>query len=197
MNYEIQRPIAKKTEGAESRDELYSRVAKVARCQKKRAKLIISAAFDEMIEMMADGWDIGIPRFGRFVICTAPERPGVNPMTGEKIIIPERKKVRFKPSAPLKRAVMNAPEEKVYLKNKADPRGRPKKQTIKEEEYSENEEDIVDEYDEDDDELNDAEYLEEDQSEENTELNENSQTTIKTDNAEEEEEDDADEWLCI
>ena len=185
MNYEIQRPIAKKSEGQESRDELYSRVAKVARCQKKRAKLIISAAFDEMAGMVADGWDIAIPRFGRFVICTASERPGVNPMTGEKIIIPERKKIRFKPSSPLKRVVMSAPDEKVYLKDKEDPRGRPRKQSVKTEDS---------EYDEDDDELNDAEYFEEDQLEEYIDLNKNN-TTDEEKNVEEE--DDADEWLCI
>lgn len=193
MNYEIQRPIAKKSEGQESRDELYSRVAKVARCQKKRAKLIISAAFDEMAGMVADGWDIAIPRFGRFVICTASERPGVNPMTGEKIIIPERKKIRFKPSSPLKRVVMSAPDEKVYLKDKEDPRGRPRKQSVKTED-SEDEEVNLEEYDEDDDELNDAEYFEEDQLEEYIDLNKNN-TTDEEKNVEEE--DDADEWLCI
>lgn len=43
-----------------------------------------------------------IPGFGRFYIIETKERIGRNPSTGEKIIIPKKKRVRFKPFKNLK-----------------------------------------------------------------------------------------------
>lgn len=221
MNYDIQRPIATKTEGQMSRDELYARVAKATRCQKKRAKKIISAAFDEMIGMMQDGWDILIPRFGAFRLITVEEHQAINPRTLETITVPRKKKVRFRASDPLKRAALEAPDEKIYLEDKIQ---RKTKRTQEEKECTEKEEEnkINEEYVTEEEYINQEEYSLEDDNEEylieeedeyleeyNNQEEHNSKehvtekehnqsnnkkTNSKVNNVEE---DDADEWACI
>lgn len=52
--------------------------------------------------LMEDGKTFAIPGLGRLSVKVRGERNGVNPRTGEKVVIPERKTVSFTCSASLK-----------------------------------------------------------------------------------------------
>lgn len=52
--------------------------------------------------LMEDGKSFAIPGLGRLSVKVRGERNGVNPRTGEKVVIPERKTVSFTCSASLK-----------------------------------------------------------------------------------------------
>lgn len=52
----------------------------------------------------ADG-KCNIPGFGIFSVTSAAERQGRNPQTGAALTIPAKKKIKFAPSAALKRKI--------------------------------------------------------------------------------------------
>lgn len=51
------------------------------------------------------GNEASLPGFGRFVVRTVPAHIGRNPKTGDTVSIPERRRVVFKPSTTLKKAI--------------------------------------------------------------------------------------------
>ena len=59
------------------------------------------------------GEDVNIPDFGHFGVRTMPSRNGVNPATGEKIVIPSHQKVFFRAADK-----MSGFKEKYCLKTK-------------------------------------------------------------------------------
>lgn len=66
----------------------------------------IDAVFDTITKTMLDGDSVNITGFGIFRISHRKARQGINPRTGEKIQIPEKKAPKFRPSKNLKEAVM-------------------------------------------------------------------------------------------
>ena len=68
-----------------------------------KAREIIDAYNDAVVSsLLADGRSFAIPGIGRLSVKVRGERNGVNPRTGEKVVIPERKTVSFACSAGLK-----------------------------------------------------------------------------------------------
>lgn len=67
--------------------------------------------FEAIVEDLQSGRPVQVPGFGTFSIVELAERKGVNPATGEPIIIPARKDIRFKPAKELTDAVLRAPSE--------------------------------------------------------------------------------------
>lgn len=66
----------------------------------------LDAIFDTITEAMASGEKVQIMGFGSFEAKNTKERVGTNPQNPtEKIIIPARRKVSFKPSATLREAI--------------------------------------------------------------------------------------------
>jgi DNA-binding protein HU-beta len=51
------------------------------------------------------GQDVAVPGLGKFRVKEAGERRARNPLTGEQITVPPRRKVVFKPSGTLKDSV--------------------------------------------------------------------------------------------
>lgn len=72
----------------------------------------IDAAVNLILEQMTDalktGQRIDIRNFGAFTVQAMPERPGHNPITGEKVVVPSKRKVHFKPGLGLKQRLFES-----------------------------------------------------------------------------------------
>ena len=79
---------------------------------KKEAKDLVEAFFEEFKQALEDGTQVKLSGFGNFDLRTKSERPGRNPKTGEDIPIKARRVVTFKPGQKLKSRVENAPPPK-------------------------------------------------------------------------------------
>jgi len=72
---------------------------------KKEARELVDSFFQELEASLADGEPIKFSGFGNFDLRDKKERPGRNPKTGEKVPIPARRVVTFKPGQKLKTRV--------------------------------------------------------------------------------------------
>lgn len=82
--------------------ELVKGVAAATGTSEARAKVAITAVFDQVVSAAAKGEEITIPGFGKFSVKDRPERPGRNPSTGQAITIAASKKVSFTPAKGLR-----------------------------------------------------------------------------------------------
>ena len=69
---------------------------------KKHSAEIVDSLFEIIKETLEEGKDVLISGFGKFHIRDRRERKGRNPLTGEPIMLPERKVVSFKCSGKLR-----------------------------------------------------------------------------------------------
>ena len=69
---------------------------------KKEASDYVNDLFELMKEALEEGEEIKVSGFGKFEVRKKGERIGRNPRTGDEIVIPERKVLRFKVSQVLK-----------------------------------------------------------------------------------------------
>jgi integration host factor subunit alpha len=72
---------------------------------KREAKDMVDAFFDEVRLALERGESVKLSGFGNFQLRDKPQRPGRNPKTGEEIAITARRVVTFHPSQKLKAAV--------------------------------------------------------------------------------------------
>ncbi|MDX8380175.1 MAG: integration host factor subunit alpha [Gallionella sp.] len=90
---------------AELSDLLFARVG----LNKREAKDMVEAFFEEIRVQLAQGDSVKLSGFGNFQLRDKPQRPGRNPKTGKEIPISARRVVTFHPSQKLKTMV-----EKTY-----------------------------------------------------------------------------------
>jgi len=90
---------------AELADLLFEKVG----LNKREAKDMVEAFFEEIRSQLAQGDSVKLSGFGNFQLRDKPQRPGRNPKTGEEIPITARRVVTFHPSQKLKSMV-----EKTY-----------------------------------------------------------------------------------
>ena len=90
---------------AELADLLFEKVG----LNKREAKDMVEAFFDEVREALRKGDSVKLSGFGNFQLREKPQRPGRNPKTGEEIPITARRVVTFHASQKLKAAVETAP----------------------------------------------------------------------------------------
>ena len=83
--------------------EFVKAVAEKAGIIKKDAAMVIDAVLEVIEETLKKGEEIKIVGFGTFKVVTRKERKGRNPRTGEEIVIPAAKVVKFYPGAKLKK----------------------------------------------------------------------------------------------
>jgi integration host factor subunit alpha len=69
---------------------------------KKESSNYVNEVLELMKETLEDGEEIKVSGFGKFEVRKKSERIGRNPRTGDEILIPERKVLRFKVSQVLK-----------------------------------------------------------------------------------------------
>ena len=83
---------------AELADLLFEKVG----LNKREAKDMVEAFFDEVRLALEKGDSVKLSGFGNFQLREKPQRPGRNPKTGEEIPITARRVVTFKPGQKLK-----------------------------------------------------------------------------------------------
>lgn len=84
-----------------NKTELINEIAAKAACNKAVAKSALEATLEAISEALAKEDKVALIGFGTFSIVEKSARTGINPHTKEKIEIPARKVVKFKPSADL------------------------------------------------------------------------------------------------
>jgi nucleoid DNA-binding protein len=82
--------------------DLVEIIALEARLTKKDATAAIEATLEAIASCLAQGEEVKLSGFGVFTVKEKAARKGVNPSSGEEIIIPATKAVSFKPSKGLK-----------------------------------------------------------------------------------------------
>ena len=86
---------------AELADALFERLG----LNKREAKEMVDAFFDEIRLALERGESVKLSGFGNFQLRDKPQRPGRNPKTGEEIAITARRVVTFHASQKLKSTV--------------------------------------------------------------------------------------------
>jgi integration host factor subunit alpha len=86
---------------AELADLLFEQVG----LNKREAKDMVEAFFDEIRSALERGEEVKLSGFGNFQLRDKPQRPGRNPKTGEEIPITARRVVTFHASQKLKVSV--------------------------------------------------------------------------------------------
>ena len=76
-------------------------IAARAQLNKVDAKKALEATLETIAEALKNEDKVQLIGFGTFAVVDKPERTGINPLTKEKIVIPARKVVKFKPAAEL------------------------------------------------------------------------------------------------
>ena len=84
-----------------NKTEFISAVAEKAGATNVDTKAIVDAAVAVIAEEMKKGEKVAILGFGTFSVVERAKREGFNPRTKEKIKIPARKIVKFKPGSDL------------------------------------------------------------------------------------------------
>ena len=69
---------------------------------KREAKDMVEAFFEEIRNALENGDSIKLSGFGNFELRKKSERPGRNPKTGEEVAISARRVVTFRPGQKLK-----------------------------------------------------------------------------------------------
>jgi integration host factor subunit alpha len=91
---------------AEMAETLFERVG----LNKREAKDMVEAFFDEIRAALVSGRSVKLSGFGNFQLRDKPQRPGRNPKTGEAIPISARRVVTFHASHKLKAQIDLAAE---------------------------------------------------------------------------------------
>lgn len=81
-----------------NKTDLVNSIAAKAELNKQTVKAALEACLETIQEGLAGEGKVQIIGFGTFTVLEKEARDGVNPRTGEKIHIPARKVVKFKPS---------------------------------------------------------------------------------------------------
>lgn len=84
-----------------NKGDLINEIAAKAGLNKVNAKAALDACLEAIEQALANNDSVKLIGFGTFSIVDKPERSGINPRSKEKIIIPARKVVKFKPAAEL------------------------------------------------------------------------------------------------
>ena len=81
--------------------EFASKLTEKVDITKAKAAEVTDAMLAVITESLKKGEDVNFLGFGKFEVVTVKARQSRNPRTGEKITVPEHKKVRFKVSKKL------------------------------------------------------------------------------------------------
>lgn len=84
-----------------NKGELIDEIAAKAQLNKVDARRALEVCLESIEQALANEESVQLIGFGTFSVVEKPERTGINPQTKEKIIIPARKSVKFKPAAGL------------------------------------------------------------------------------------------------
>lgn len=89
-----------------TKKEIVATIASIVETTQTQVELTIDALIGLVINQLKEGNEMTITGLGTFVIKNKPERIGINPATKEKIKIPAKNVLKFKPAKNLKEAVI-------------------------------------------------------------------------------------------
>lgn len=81
-----------------NKNDLIAAIAKETNLTQKRVGEILDAILNSIVETVKEEGSITITNFGKFEKRLRKERKGVNPKTGDLILIPPKEIFVFKPS---------------------------------------------------------------------------------------------------
>lgn len=81
-----------------NKTDLVNEIAAKAQLNKVDAKKALDAVLESISQALANEDKVQLIGFGTFQVVEKAERTGINPATKEKIVIPARKVVKFKPA---------------------------------------------------------------------------------------------------
>ena len=84
-----------------NRTDLVNEIAAKAGMDKNSAKAALDACLESIAQALANEDKVALLGFGTFSVQQKEARTGINPRTKEKIEIPARKVVKFKPGVDL------------------------------------------------------------------------------------------------
>lgn len=82
--------------------QLIEKLSQKAHLSKVQTEAALDAAIDIIQKTVAKGEEVKLVGFGTFSLLDRKSRPGRNPKTGEKVLIPSSKVPRFKPGKDFK-----------------------------------------------------------------------------------------------
>ena len=88
--------------GALTKAELIDLLFEQLGMNKREAKLVVDAFFDQIVQALVRGEDVKLSGLGNFQVREKAPRPGRNPRTGELVPIAARRVVTFHASAKCK-----------------------------------------------------------------------------------------------
>lgn len=81
-----------------NKTDLVNEIAAKAGLSKVDSKAALDAVLESISQALANEDKVQLIGFGTFAVVEKPSREGINPRTKEKIQIPARKVVKFKPA---------------------------------------------------------------------------------------------------
>ena len=84
-----------------NKTDLVNEIAEKAQLNKVDAKKALDAVLESIAQALSNDDKVQLIGFGTFSVMEKEARTGINPRTKEKIEIPARKVVKFKPAADL------------------------------------------------------------------------------------------------
>jgi DNA-binding protein HU-beta len=85
--------------------DLVRTIAKQAGCLQKDANLLVDSFLSIIIRELSEGSKVILTGFGTFSVMETKSKMGRNPQTGERIRIPESKKIKFSAGNALKKKI--------------------------------------------------------------------------------------------
>lgn len=84
-----------------NKTDLVNEIAEKAGLNKVAAKAALNACLEAIEQALVNEDKVQLIGFGTFSVVEKPERTGINPRTKEKLTIPSRKIIKFKPAEEL------------------------------------------------------------------------------------------------
>lgn len=84
-----------------NKTDLVNEIAEKAGLNKVAAKAALNACLEAIEQALVNEDKVQLIGFGTFSVVEKPERIGINPRTKEKLTIPSRKIIKFKPAEEL------------------------------------------------------------------------------------------------
>jgi DNA-binding protein HU-beta len=90
--------------------EIVTRIAQEARLTKRQAEQVVKACLASIQVALSRGEPVTVVGFGTFSVRTRAGRKGRNPRTGQDLIIPARRTLKFSAGKGLREAVKPPPQ---------------------------------------------------------------------------------------
>lgn len=88
-----------------NKKELVKAVAQKLDITQKEVAGVVDAVLESIAEALKTGEEIKLTGFGKWTVVERAARQAHNPKTGEPVLVPAKKAVRFKPAKDLKEKV--------------------------------------------------------------------------------------------